>query len=114
MQNSGIASLHSGLIERARPSTREPVGILKLRAAVAPPPKVSGPVELPHVQTLKPRPLLPSTTPKRYGLTLRVDPRMRRDLAEFTSQTGRTVQNVLHAALAGYLDRAKIAMQHKE
>lgn len=107
-----LASLHAGLIERARHSP-EPNGIVKLRAAVAPPPKVSGPVDLPQAQKLKTRPLIASTPPRRYGLTVRVDPTMRGELARYTEHTGRTMQSVLHAALSGYLDRVNVNLSDK-
>lgn len=113
MQNSGIASLHSGLIERARPRP-EPTGILKLRATGAPPAQVRGPVLLPQVKKPAVSHLSVIAETRRFGLTLRVDHEMRQDLARYTEHTGRTVQSVLHAALSGYLDRANVIMQHKE
>ena len=105
-----LASLHAGLIERSRQQP-EPNGIAKLRAAVAPPPKVSGPVQLPQTQKLKARPLMASPPPRRYGLTVRVDQNLRGELARYTEHTGRTMQNVLHAALSGYLDRVNVNLK---
>ena len=110
---ANLASLHAGLIERT-PQVPEPTGVLKLRARNMPPPKVSGPVDLPQVQHLDKRPLVHGAPPRRFGLTLRVEPEMRRDLARYTDYTGRTTQSVLHAALSGYLDRANEILQHKE
>ena len=108
-----LASLHAGLIERARVMPG-PAGIIKLRSATASPPKVAGPVQLPQAQHLTARPLVPHIPARRYGLTLRVDYELRQDLARFTEQTGRTMQSVLHSALAGYLDRASMVLNHKE
>ncbi|MEM7060569.1 MAG: hypothetical protein AAF557_23565 [Pseudomonadota bacterium] len=108
-----IASLHAGLIERARPA-KEPIGILKLRAASAPPPKVAGPVEILQARIEEPSTAVAMPSRRRYGLTLRVEQDMRRQLAKFTDQTGRTLQSVLYAALSSYLVRANSVLQHKE
>lgn len=113
MHNSGIASLHAGLIERAR-STAEPIGILKLKASNATPVQVAGPVNLPKMKQVPTNPISAPKSLRRYGLTLRVDPQMRRDLTSFTEHTGRTVQSVLHSALSGYLNRANDIMNHKK
>ena len=116
MHHSGIAPLHAGLIERARPRpTLTPGGIpLAPRASETPilqkvPPSGEriGPVPflaadasaaLPQVQ---PHPRPPR---KRYGLTVRVGPDMRAELAALTDQTGLTLQSILHTAVARYVD----------
>lgn len=116
MQSSGIASLHAGLIERARPKA-EPVGIAKLRASQAAPVQVAGPVNLPLVRKEPQKPVavpVVAQSPRRYGLTLRVDQQMREDLTRYTDYSGRTVQSVLHSALSGYLARANEILNHKE
>lgn len=108
-----IASLHAGLIERSR-AKPEPVGVVKLRTAVEPPPQVAGPVKLPQAQGLTHRPMALVPLQRRYGLTVRVDQKTRKDLADLTSASERTVQDVLHSALVGYLARARRFMDHKE
>lgn len=113
MHNSGIASLHAGLIERARPKA-EPIGILKLRASNAAPVQVAGPVSLPLVHKAPQRPVPKPKSPQRYGLTLRVDQELRRELTKYTEHTGRTVQSVLHSALSGLLKQANAINHHKE
>lgn len=113
MHSGGIASLHAGLIERARPKA-EPIGIVKLQASQAAPVHVAGPVNLPIVRKEPPRPVMIPQSQRRFGLTLRVDHQMRQDLARYTDYSGRTVQSVLHSALSGFLNRANEIMHHKE
>jgi hypothetical protein len=46
-----------------------------------------------------------ATSPRRFGLTVRVAAELRERLMDARMRTGRTAQSILHDALAGYLDR---------
>jgi hypothetical protein len=107
----GTASLHGGLIQRARPAKVVPLrenGIPAGRAAVvslrasdiargrpapAPEPAPLGRAE----ETAAP------DATRRFGLTVRVRGELRERLHAMRMETGRTAQSILHDALAGHL-----------
>jgi hypothetical protein len=122
------ASLHSGLIQRARPKVvplREDAGpgraavvplrasdIARARPAAAPLASVERPLA-PRAEVVcgsragafpaEPAPF------RRFGLTVRVGESLREMLLESRSRTGRTTQSILHDALVDYLARIRRA-----
>ena len=123
---SFTASLHAGLIQRARPpkvvplredgfAGRAPVVQLRAsdiaRARPAPTPLVRAdhprvvPARAetaPTVERAEARPA-GATPSRRFGLTVRVDESLRERLLGARLRTGRTTQSILQDALAGYL-----------
>ena len=130
----GFASLHAGLIERARPRNDAP-GPVPADVAVAPPaapmPPASPPAARPvfglrgtaaearpatvldmvdeappaAVVTVEAQPFVPRPPArKRFGLTVRVDGEVRERLRQMAGRSGRTNQSILHEALLAHLD----------
>ena len=84
------SSLHAGLIQRSRPVQSPPAVRIVAKAAI----------DLPTRIVPAKRPAAPS---RRFGLTVRVEPELRRRLLEEKRERGTTQQDILHKALAQYL-----------
>jgi hypothetical protein len=119
------ASLHAGLIQRARPAKVVPLrddagagrgAVVALRAGdiarVRPAPASLVDVGPPAMARVLPRsiaavePAGAQAAPapaRRFGLTVRVGAELRERLVAARERTGRTGQSILHDALAGYL-----------
>ena len=115
---SGTASLHAGMIERARPRREAlddpfaPVRPVKEQGAIPPlDPARERPVfGLRRVQPVSaPETASPVPTGRRYGLTVRVHADLRERLRQFGQMTGRTNQSILHEALEARLAAAGIS-----
>ncbi|MEM9138740.1 MAG: hypothetical protein AAGB15_02830 [Pseudomonadota bacterium] len=100
MHEQGMASLHAGLIERARPRPASAPSVVPLVQRQADPARIMPRLRA-ELAAAAPQPA--EEPPRRYALTVRVEPEVRRDLARLTARTGRTTQAVLHRALQAML-----------
>lgn len=126
MQETGSASLHAGLIERARPRPSLAPGVIPLTSrvpgaeqarpgfgrktlppadqqSVLMPVKASVMVPQPE-NAIRQTPLPMAMTQRRYGLTVRVDPETRLRLVAEKERSGLTTQEILSSALQMYLN----------
>ena len=129
-EESGTASLHAGLIQRARPRVTLAPGVVPLHPPASEPGRsqgLSGAVSTPTRQfdlpvhepaSLDLRPVREAIVPeleeaeeveesheqrRRFALTLRVEPDLHRKLMMLRRETACTTQSILHAALCHYL-----------
>lgn len=108
MSPPGLASLTSGLIERARPR-----GVVDLNEArLFGVKRGTGPSPAARAMSepgprLADRPVNGSglSSRKRYGLTVRVEPELFARLRIARAARGETTQSILHQALQDHLDR---------
>lgn len=100
MFEQSMASLHAGLIERAQPRSTNTHSVVSLVTRANDPARITPKLRAGLVQA--PIQRMPES-PRRYALTVRVEPKIRRALASLTKRTGRTTQSVLHDALQSML-----------
>lgn len=126
MADHGSASLHAGLIERARPRVALTPGVVPLLPPVSEPGRTedmaravsarridleTGANPLASIAELELRPVAPpvvmqqSAKPqgRRFGMTVRVDDDLHDKLMAHRRRTGRTYQSILYSALRNYL-----------